>query len=274
MRLTNCGVAGHPVGHSLSPVIHREAYRLLGLDNWRYGLHDLGPDAYVGFVESRDASWRGLSVTMPHKEATARLGDPDAGVAHTGVANTLVWHDDGTRTCHNTDIPGFVSALAPVGTPRRATVVGAGATARSAVVALGRLGCGAIEVKARSRARAEEFVAWARGAVPARYDISGFDDPLPVAADVTISTLPHDAAAPLASGLALAPGVVLFDVSYDPWPTPLAAAALASGLTVLDGIDLLVHQAVEQVRLMTGHDVAAQPLLSAARAELTRRAGA
>lgn len=288
--MTNCAAVGHPVGHSLSPVIHREAYRLLGLDDWRYGLHDLAPHEFVAFVESRDASWRGLSVTMPHKEATARLGEPDADVRLTGVANTLLWHGAGRRSVHNTDIEGFVAALASRPRPATATVLGAGATARSAVVALARLGCRAIQVTARSRDRAASLVDWAVAHVPLSGD--GVDDGGPRAAgysvgdwtalrwfatDVVVSTLPHDAAAPLAGALATAGGsapATLFDVAYDPWPTPLAAAALASGVTVLDGIDLLVHQAVAQVRLMTGLAVDAAPLLSAARAELGRRAGA
>lgn len=279
MRLTNCAVAGFPASHSLSPVIHREAYRLLGLDGWRYGVADLPPEEYVGFVESRDASWRGLSVTMPHKEATALLGEPDADVALTGVANTLVWHDGGRRACHNTDIAGFVAALAGSSwTPSAATVLGAGATARSALAALARLGCATVEVKARSRDKAEQFVDWAAEALgPAsavRVRVGEWLAPQDDPAALVVSTLPHAAAAPLAESLRFAAGAMVFDVSYDPWPTPLAAAALARGIPVLDGIDLLVHQAVEQVRLMTGHTTDAAPLLSAARAELTRRAGA
>lgn len=296
MRLTHCGVVGHPAGHSLSPTIHREAYRLLELDDWRYELHDVAPADYVDFVATRDATWRGLSVTMPHKEATAHLGEQDADVALTGVANTLVWHDDGRLTCHNTDIAGFVAAIVgATWTPTFATVLGAGATARSAVVALARLGCESIEVKARSREKAEKFVDWASVEVPLAevadpidltepirfadrgYHVGTWGGPQDTRSELIISTLPHDAAAPLVESLQLdADGVLstLFDVSYDPWPTPLAAAALESGLHVLDGLDLLVHQAVEQVRLMTGRTVDAAPLLSAARSELRRRAGA
>lgn len=280
--MTHCAVVGHPAGHSLSPAIHAEAYRLLGLADWDYGLYDLQPEQFDAFVASRDASWRGLSVTMPHKEAAARLGEPDADVRLTGVANTLVWHPDGHRSSHNTDIEGFAAALHPA-VPTRATVVGAGATARSAVVALARLGAVAIEVKARSREKADDLLAWASARVPLAPDADGpgyaasdWDAPLDARTDLLVSTLPADAAAPLAGSVARGPAplTTVFDVSYHPWPTPLAGAALASGLHVLDGIDLLVHQAVAQVRLMTGMAVDAAPLLSAARAELRRRAGA
>lgn len=274
--MTRCAVVGHPVEHSLSPTIHRAAYRLLGLDDWEYGRHDVAPGGLEAFVASRDASWRGLSVTMPHKEDAARLGEPDGDVRLTGVANTLVWHSDGPRSAHNTDIEGFVAALAASRTPTVATVVGSGATARSAVVALVRLGATTIEVKARSRERAGQLAAWAaRDVAPGgAFVVSDWGAPQDERSRLVVSTLPADAAAPLAPTLDLARLAAVFDVSYDPWPSALGAAALASGVEVLDGVDLLVHQAVAQVRLMTGRAVAAGPLLSAARAELERRAGA
>ena len=280
--MTHCGVVGHPAAHSLSPVMHREAYRLLGLTDWRYGWYDVAPGEFGAFVASRDASWRGLSVTMPHKEAAARLGDPDAEVRLTGVANTVVWHDQGRRSVHNTDVAGFVAALAPGGVPAAATVLGAGATARSAIVALARLGVRAVEVKARSYEKVRRLVEWAGRDVPLGpggrgYTAGDWESPQDPSAALIISTLPHDAAGPLADTLRLAPGgplLTVFDVAYDPWPTPLAAAALASGVGVLDGVDLLAHQAVAQVRLMTSGEVDAAPLLSVARAELRRRAGA
>lgn len=274
--VVHCAVVGHPVGHSLSPTIHRAAYRLLGLVGWEYGLHDLVAEEFDAFVDTRDATWRGLSVTMPHKEAAARQGRPDADVQLTGVANTLVWHADG-RTAHNTDIAGFGAALAPGGVPDRACVLGAGATARSALVALARMGVATVEVRARSEQRAAQVASWAAGNLGfvGSCVVGAWGGAVPAGTDLVVSTLPADAAAPVVGGLGLADGVAaVFDVAYHPWPSPLGAAALASGVRVLDGVDLLVHQAVEQVRLMTGLAVDAAPLLSAARAELRRRADA
>lgn len=274
---TRCAVVGHPVGHSLSPAIHRAAYATLGLD-WSYELHDLLPDEYEGFVASRDGSWRGLSVTMPHKEATARLGVPDADVRLTGVANTLVWEDDGSRHCHNTDIAGLVDAVGAGvhEVPRAATILGAGATATSAVVASLRLGLADVEILGRDPGKARRLAEWARSlGVPARTGDWGRS---PAVADgLVLSTVPSAAVDPVLDSLGLEgsrPPAVVFDVIYDPWPTPLAARAEAAGLAVLSGLDLLVHQAVHQVRLMTGHEVAASALLSAARAELGRRQAA
>ncbi len=281
MRLSpvRCAVAGHPVGHSLSPVIHRAAYRLLGLDAYEYGLVDLAPEQFEAFVAGRDASWRGLSVTMPHKEAAARLGEPDADVRLTGVANTLVWHADGHRTAHNTDIEGFVTALGSA--PAAATVLGAGATARSALVALARLGVAEVEIRARSAEKAGALAAWASAHVRSAagsgrvgYRVGAWE--APADAGLLVSTVPADAAAPLVATLLggdAAPTTV-FDVSYHPWPSALAAAATASGRGVRNGLDLLVAQAVVQVRLFTGRDVPAEPLASAAREELERRASA
>lgn len=277
MRLTNAAVVGHPVGHSLSPVIHREAYRLLGLADWRYGLVDLAPEAFDAFVEGRDASWRGLSVTMPHKEATARLGEPDADVRLTGVANTLVWHAGGVRSCHNTDIEGLVAALRAAGVDgvAHAAIVGAGATGRSTVAALARLGVGSVTVLARRDEAASELAGFARTLLP-EATVGEWDAGVPDDAHLLVSTVPAAGADAVAARLAETPGSLraVFDVIYDPWPTPLGVAAERWGLRVITGLDLLVHQAVEQIRLMTGHSVDAEPLLSAARAELERRASA
>lgn len=270
-----CGVTGHPVGHSLSPAIHREAYRLLGLD-WTYEAIDLTVDAFETFVTTRTPDWRGLSVTMPHKEATARLGRPDADVALTGVANTLVWHGDGSLTCHNTDIEGFVTAVRARGlSPRFITVLGAGATARSALVAAHRLGATGVEVKARRPEAAEGLAAWAseQFAWPDGAHATGWQAAQDARSDLVVSTVPADAGGALVGVLDLS-RAALFDVSYHPWPTPLAQAADEVGATILDGLDLLVHQAVGQIRLFTGAQVDAAPLRLAAQDELRRRAGA
>lgn len=268
---------GHPVAHSLSPAIHRAAYAELGLD-WTYERHDLLPHQYEAFVLSRDASWRGLSVTMPHKEATAGLGSGDADVRLTGVANTLVWDDDGYRRSFNTDIPGLVDAVR-AGTsapPRAATILGTGATATSAVVAALRLGLGSVEILGRDADKADRLARWGRSiGVPARAGTWG-EAPAPPGG-LLVSTVPSAALDAVLDSLGLGgarPPATVFDVIYDPWPTPLAVRARDSGLAVLSGLDLLVHQAVHQVRLMTGREVAAATLMSAARAELGRRATA
>jgi shikimate dehydrogenase len=190
---------------------------------------------------------------MPLKRAVLPLLDEvSETVRRTGAANTVVLHD-GRRSGHNTDVPGVSAALRERydGPVARAVVLGGGATAASALLGLADLGCREATLLVRDGARAAETVAAAarhpRGlAVDVRLvgDRTG-------PADVLVSTIP--AAAQSAELLTLVDTVTaVFDVVYDPWPTPLSLAAERSGRVLVSGLDLLVHQAVRQVELMTG----------------------
>lgn len=270
---TRCAVLGSPVEHSLSPALHRAAYAALGLD-WIYESHRVEAAELAGFVAGLDGSWRGLSCTMPLKSAVVALGVPDATVALLGVGNTLVFDgvpsDPATTRVANTDVAGLASALtaAGLGEARSAVILGNGATARSALCALAGLGVRTVDVMARTRDRTDALIALGDrlGVAVASVGLDHSPDPC----DVVVSTTPAAAAAGLAGVLVRAAPVV-FDVIYDPWPTPLAVAALAAGRVVVNGLDLLAHQAVGQVRLMTGLDVDVEVLLAAGRAALAAR---
>ena len=265
---------GWPVAYSLSPVIHRAAYAHVGLA-WTYDWHEVRPEGFGAFLDACGPQWRGLSITMPLKEVAATSGEGDADVALTGTANTLVF-DDGRRIVRNTDIAGMADALAAAGITGAgaALLIGNGATARSAAVALHRLGVADLEVMGRNSERVGAFVDWAAGADMTVRPRTWAATPS-AATDLLISTVPSAGLSPLLDQWRfdrLPRLSAVFDVIYHPWPTPLAAAASASGVTVVNGLDLLVHQAVHQVRLMTERDVPADILLSAVRAELLRRA--
>jgi shikimate dehydrogenase len=257
---TRCAVLGSPVGHSLSPVLHRAAYLELGLD-WCYDAVDVTADRLPGFLAGLGPRWRGLSLTMPLKRAVMPLLDEaSATTREAGAANTVLLDRQGRRSGHNTDVPGMRRALAERGVERAASgvVVGGGATATSAVLALTRMGCRAVTLRVREPARAAETVAAARRLPdPPRVRVALLDEPLDTPADIVVSTIPASAQPPLAAPLAEHAPVV-FDVLYEPWPTPLARAATAAGRTVVGGLDLLLHQGALQVELMTG--CAAAPL--------------
>ncbi len=256
---------GSPIGHSLSPVLHRAAYAELGLD-WSYDAVEVTEERLAGFLDGLDDSWRGLSLTMPLKRAVVPLLDelsPPAEQA--GAANTVVI-EGGRRIGHNTDIPGAAAAIAERRTEpvRSATVLGGGATAASVLLALADQGCERASLVVREPARAAETVDVARAHPRAAVvDVLRLGvDPVPPA-DLLVSTVP--VAAQDDWVLSLVPEVdVVFDVLYDPWPTPLVTAARASGLPVVGGLDLLVHQAALQVTLMTGAEPAPLAVMRAA----------
>lgn len=261
-KARRAAVLGHPIAHSLSPVLHRAAYAALGLD-WRYDAIDVTTEALPDFLSRLDASWAGLSLTMPLKQTVLGLIDHLQPLAEVvGAANTVLVQAGGTRPVlvgANTDVPGLVAALAEAGVTavRRAVVLGAGATASSALAALAQLGCVSPDVRARSTARAGGLLRAAhRMGLEPRLLALGSPEGLVsslASADVVVSTLPPHAADPLVAGLAgAACSGVLLDCAYDPRPTGLGAAWSGAGGVVVGGERLLLHQAVEQVRLMTG----------------------
>ncbi|MGH3452954.1 MAG: shikimate dehydrogenase [Nocardioidaceae bacterium] len=248
-----CGVLGHPIAHSLSPVMHRAAYDWLGLD-WSYDAYDVDEAGLPGFVAGLDVSWRGLSLTMPLKRAVLTLLDEVSVTAReAGAANTVIL-EAGRLSGDNTDVPGIVAALAERGVTRvrSATVLGGGATAESLLLALRRVGLASVTLQVREPARAEALAARA-SAAGVGVTVGRLGDKSP-SVDVVASTVPAAAVADSAGRLA-AQGDAVFDAIYDPWPTPLAEHGASLSRTVVTGIDLLAHQAVLQLRSMTGHDV-------------------
>lgn len=251
--VVRCAVLGSPIAHSLSPALHRAAYAQLGLD-WDYGRYEVIADELADFVASCGPEWRGLSMTMPLKEAALSLGEVDEVARLAGAGNTLVFEADGSRRVFNTDVGGLVNALAAggVGVVSRAVILGAGATARSTLVSLARLGASEVTVLARTPAKAAALAPLAE-TLDVRLSIQPWEEPIRPT-DLLVSTVAAGAADARAEELAELSAAV-FDVIYHPWPTPLAQAAVARERVVLNGLDLLVHQAVLQIELMTGSSI-------------------
>ncbi|MFP5348065.1 MAG: shikimate dehydrogenase [Actinomycetes bacterium] len=253
-------VLGHPVAHSLSPALHRAAYDALGLDGWSYEAFDVAEDQLGEFLDGLDDSWVGLSLTMPLKRRVIPLLDELTPLAQAlGVVNTVTFHD-GRRVGDNTDVYGIRTALEEAGCDRAGwgCVLGGGATAVSAVAALAELGCRTPTLYVRSRGRSRKLRE-AAARLDVQATVSGWEDAWEaLSADVVVSTVPTGAADPLAeeleNGTAPTSGPLLLDVVYDPWPTRLAQAWTARGGEVVDGAEMLLHQAVAQVRLMTGQE--------------------
>jgi shikimate dehydrogenase len=266
---TRCAVLGSPVAHSLSPVLHRAAYAELGLD-WSYEAVEVDEDGLAGLVGSLDGTWRGLSLTMPLKRVVMPLLDEVSDVAaRAGAANTVVLAG-GRRYGDNTDVPGAAAALREryAGTLDQVVVLGGGATAASVLLAVTDLGCTHAHLMVRDPARAADTVdAVSRHPHAPRMTVGSLDDAAPPAA-LLVSTIPVAAQTPelLDRVLPQVSGAA-FDVVYDPWPSPLLVTA-AGHAALVHGLDLLAHQAVLQVRLMTGRDVPVDVLRDAGLASL------
>ena len=200
-------VLGKPIAHSLSPVLHRAAYEALGFTDWTYDLVECDEHGLAAYVESLGPEWAGLSLTMPLKRTVLPLLDHvDHLAAATGGANTVVFRPDG-RFGYNTDVRGIVDALREVGVPApgSVTIIGAGATACSALAAVGELGAAGADIVARDPSRTAALLATAdRLGLQARLrpwtDLGGTGQPIP---DLLISTVPAGAADEYAERLRL-----------------------------------------------------------------------
>jgi shikimate dehydrogenase len=247
-----CAVLGEPVAHSLSPTLHRAGYAAAGLPGWEYDAVRVGEGGLAAFLAGLDASWRGLSLTMPLKReaiGVAREVTPRARLA--GAVNTLVLEGGRPVLADNTDLPGAAAALRERydGPVDRVAIVGGGATATSVALAMCDLGARSIVLLVRSPERSEQTRA-AIARHPSGPSVVAAPLEARVPAEVLVSTIPAAAQAPALVERFAAP--VVFEVVYDPWPTPLAAAARDRDAVLIGGLDLLVHQAVLQFELFTG----------------------
>lgn len=244
--MIRAAVLGSPISHSLSPTLHRNAYKKLGIQG-EYTSFDIHEDGLIEFISDCDVSWTGFSLTMPLKEralAVATIVDAHASRIHS--ANTLIrrgrdWY------ATSTDRTGFISLVNAhkLNSAMNVLVLGAGGTARAALGALDRSER-SITVMRRNRARdlalKSSLESSALALVPwAPIDCSSFD--------LVINTVPTDASADIVVGDELPP---LIDVIYNPWPTPLAQIWRERQVRIISGIELLIWQGIDQVELMTG----------------------
>ena len=249
--VNRAAVLGRPVGHSLSPLLHRAAYAALGLHDWSYDALDIGADDLPVLLAGIAPEWRGFSVTMPCKQAAVDVADlvePLPRLLH--AANTLVRTPDGWRA-ENTDVQGIGTALQVAGVVdvEHAAVLGAGGTAAAAAVALASLGAAQVDVLVRDPARAGGVlrVLEVLGVTSEVQSLDGGTE-----APVVVSAVPAGGQ-PTVAALPWRAGQTVLDVLYAGWPTPLAQAVEAAGGRAVSGLELLFWQATAQVELMTGH---------------------
>ena len=257
-RARTLAVLGSPIAHSKSPLLHSAAYRVLGLP-WDYSAVEVVEGSLGAFINTCDASWRGLSLTMPLKrEVLPMLASRSKLVKTVGAANTVLFDDDGGLHGFNTDVAGIVAAFADHGVTALESVqiLGGGATAASVLAAVARLGATRALVSAREPERAAflQPLAIALG-VELTIRRLGMMDRSLIVPSAVISTLPGDVEHSMVYPEAVREGSALLDVAYEPWPSELAKSWAEAGGTVVSGLEMLLHQAVGQVRIfVTGEE--------------------
>lgn len=242
-------VLGSPVSHSLSPILHNSAYRALGLSN-TYSAIEVNEQDFPVFISNLDSDWLGVSLTMPLKEVAFQVATSTDLVAdQTGAINTLIFSDGVAG--YNTDVAGIVDSLSESGLviATSGTIFGSGATSRSALVAMAKLGITRVDCIARNDAAAAELKILGES-LAIQVSHVQLDESNWLESDIVINTTPVGSLDAVAAQVWQPKGILL-DVVYDPWPTQLAASWGVTGGVIISGLSMLLHQAAHQVALMT-----------------------
>lgn len=253
-------VLGSPVTHSLSPRLHAAAYGVLGLP-WEYRAVDVSGGGLAEFLDSCDESWRGLSLTMPLKrEAIPLLDTLDRVATLTGVVNTVLL-DGEIRRGFNTDVAGMTRAFQSHQVERldHVVILGGGATAASALVAAAGLGAASARFWLRTPAKATALQQLA-AELDVDVQLWAFADATADVGhpDAVISTIPNGSVVNVMFPEDVRRRSILFDVAYDPWPTTLAQTWTQVDAPVISGVEMLIGQALVQVRIFVTGDPQAE----------------
>lgn len=249
------GVIGHPLGQSLSPLLHNWGFRELGLDA-EYSAMPVAPGELPRFmVRVRTKPLAGLSVTIPHKQAVVPfLDDVTYEARSVGAVNTVFWKDK-TLWGDNTDVVGVKEPLRGLGPFHSALVLGAGGAARAVVFALMELGVPEIFVAARNRAKAEALP----GTLTA--NVVDWEERTRLQTRLVINATPlgmlgeRVGQSPWPANTPLPQAATVFDLVYNPLRTRLLEQAEASGCRTVSGLEMFLHQGLAQFRLWTGQDL-------------------
>lgn len=284
------GVIGHPVAHSLSPVMQQAAiadlaYSNLAFSMWRYHSFDLHPDDLPEALPLfHSKNFLGLNLTVPHKVSVLPLLNAlDTIAERVGAANTLIRCDEG-YSGFNTDVIGVTKTLeitwglTALGT-QSVIIIGAGGAARAAAIAVLELGCASLWIGNRSHDRLETLVSDLKRNYPGS-SINGFDltQPLPldlpktgVLIQSTSLGLKQSDAPPLDLRF-FEPSLKVFEMIYNPLPTPTMRAADELGMDSTSGVLMLVWQGAAALEHWAGHPVDASVMIKAVQEKLNTQA--
>ncbi len=254
------GLIGHPVEHSLSPKLHNTLYQKYGLD-YVYLAFDIAPDDIAKAVEAfKTLSFRGFNVTIPHKEKIVRFLDwLDTEAAIIGAVNT-VKVEDGKLMGYNTDGMGFVSSLKRRGITLKDKIVlvlGAGGSAKAICVYLLKEGVKELYIHNRTRERALALIKQLKRFFPGvRLDYLAEENIGDVRPHLVVNTTPlgmwpHTHLMPI-ENYDFLPGMTVVDIVYNPVETAFLKKAKQAGCMAINGLDMLVGQALKAIEIWTG----------------------
>ena len=260
------GLLGWPVSHSFSPAMHNTAAEALGL-NWAYVPLPVAPDAVATAVSGLAAlGFRGVNVTVPHKQAVIPLLDElEPGAKAIGAVNTIVVGENGRLTGHNTDWSGFLADLQAHDVSvanRDCLLLGAGGSARAVAYGLATSGA-RVQILARRIEQAEQLVGDLRPYLPPTAHLTSL--PLTqlskAAASATapliinstpLGMTPNEETTPWPDALPFPQNATVYDLVYNPRHTRLMQQAEASGCQAINGLGMLVQQGAKAFALWTG----------------------
>ncbi len=246
-------VVGSPISHSRSPQLHLAAYRELDLD-WSYERIELKAQELSLFLSNLGQEWLGLSLTMPLKEEARRLATKVDNTAElSGVANTILI--DGNRLLgFNTDVYGAIKAIEATSSPRpgRAAILGGGASAKSVLLALSSLGATEVTLMNRSDSRLDSLRRLSEE-IGVSLEIAGLEVDEPEV-DLIVSTLPGNIGLVREFSRSFRTSTPLLDLAYEPSPAPLTESWEMAGGEAVSGLEMLVHQAIAQIRIFLHGD--------------------
>ncbi|MBO4401152.1 MAG: shikimate dehydrogenase [Selenomonadaceae bacterium] len=262
-EIKNFGILGWPVGHSLSPKMHMAAFKAAGYDNYNYIAIPVQSGRLMLAVDGlKGLNFRGANVTIPHKTMIMKYLDAiDADALIIGAVNTIV-NDGGIMTGYNTDVSGFLAALAEaefMPDDCNAVILGAGGAARAVLWGLCKRKAASVTIGVRNplkaRPLADDFSIY--GSIEVMDWTSDEFKEVLQAADMLINTTPLgmypkvDEMPPIDLKL-LPEGALVYDIVYNPAKTKFLQTAESLGYPTLNGLSMLLLQGKESYRLFTG----------------------
>lgn len=256
------GVIGHPIAHSLSPVMHNAAIAHLGLD-YVYLPLPVDPGKLTAAIAGFEAiGLQGFSVTIPHKQAVIPLLKEVSAIAQAvGAVNTVYWTEQGWSGT-NTDVEGFLAPLKAFDqdwSDKTAVILGNGGAARAVVVGCAQLGCAHVQVVGRDMQKLHAFQqSWQASPQPIPLTVHPWEElfTLLPQADLLVNATPigmhpNEQASPLTEAEIehLSPVTLVYDLIYTPNPTQLLQQAQTQGAIAIDGLEMLVQQGAAALEL-------------------------